>query len=290
GILHSTTMSAASAHSWGSGWVPAALAALAQDSTQLSGPQTDTLTFDSAGGSAVASVSGPDGTTVTLPGAPSRAGYTFAGWNTAADGSGVAYAAGSTYMLSGSSTLHARWTANATDTVTFNAQGGSAVAPRNGLDGTTITLPGAPTRAGYLFNGWFAAPTGGSALTSPYTLTGSLTLYAQWTPAPSTSVLIPSKGTSLSGSTSLDASATNATSVSFVLFGGNYGFNAPVVCTATPTLFGWLCTWNTATVPNGSYTLVSMATNPAGVAFSSGVALAVNNLSTSVLVPSGGAT
>ena len=76
-------------------------------------------------------------------------------------------------------------------------------------------------------------------------------------PADTTSVLIPSHGAALVGSTTLDASASNATSVEFRLFGGIYGFNAPVLCTATLTAYGWLCGWNTATVPNGSYTLVS---------------------------------
>ena len=64
----------------------------------------------------------------------------------------------------------------------------------------------------------------------------------------------------LSGSTTLDdASVSNATSVEFRLLGGSYGYNAPVVCTATLTLYGWLCGWSTATVLNGSYVLLSEA-------------------------------
>ena len=95
---------------------------------------------------------------------------------------------------------------------------------------------------------------------------------------PTTSVLIPSNGATLSGSTTLDASATNATSVEFLLFGGTYGYAAPVVCTATPTYYGWLCNWDTTTVPDGSYTLLSEAFNSAGSMFSSsGVRISVNN-------------
>ncbi|MBU3703572.1 MAG: hypothetical protein FGM42_04265, partial [Ilumatobacteraceae bacterium] len=43
--------------------------------------------------------------------------------------------------------------------------------------------PGTPTRAGYTFNGWFAASTGGSAITFPYAhgQTANFTLFAQWT-------------------------------------------------------------------------------------------------------------
>ncbi len=96
-------------------------------------------------------------------------------------------------------------------------------------------------------------------------------------PPPSTTVLVPSNGTTLSGSTYLDASASNATGVAFLLFGGSYGYDAPVLCTATLTYFGWVCSWNTAKVPDGSYVLVSGAINSVGVAFSSGVRITVDN-------------
>ena len=43
---------------------------------------------------------------------------------------------------------------------------------------------------------------------------------------PTTSVLLPSNGATMSGSTVLDASASNATSVEFRLFGGIYGYAA----------------------------------------------------------------
>jgi hypothetical protein len=96
-------------------------------------------------------------------------------------------------------------------------------------------------------------------------------------PPPTTSVLIPSNGATVSGSTTLDASATNATSVEFVLFGGSYGYSGKVLCTATLTYYGWVCSWNTATVPNHSYTLVSDASNASSSAGSAGVSITVNN-------------
>ncbi len=170
---------------------------------------TDTLTFNTQGGSAVAPVSGLDGTSVLLPGAPIHPGYTFAGWNSAADGSGTTYGGGAAYTLAGSTTLYAQWTPNPTDTLTFNTQGGSAVAPVSGLDGTTVTLPAAPTRAGYTFAGWFAAASGGSALTSPYTLAGSTTLYAQWTPNPTDTLTFNTQG----GSAVAPVSGLDGTSV-----------------------------------------------------------------------------
>jgi outer membrane protein assembly factor BamB len=97
-------------------------------------------------------------------------------------------------------------------------------------------------------------------------------------PPPTTSVVIPSSGATLSGSTLLDASASNATSVEFQLFGGVFGFYGPILCTATPTYYGWLCNWNTTSVPNGSYVVSSLAFNSTGSAYSmGGVNITVSN-------------
>jgi hypothetical protein len=101
-------------------------------------------------------------------------------------------------------------------------------------------------------------------------------------PLPTTSVLVPTSGATLSGTTTLDASASNATSVEFRLFGGIYGYSAAVLCTGTPTYYGWLCSWDTTTVPSGSYVLVSEASNSVGSAFSSGVSITVTIPSSSV--------
>jgi hypothetical protein len=50
-----------------------------------------------------------------------------------------------------------------------------------------------------------------------------------------------------------------------------------MLCAATLTYYGWVCNWNTTTVPNGSYVLVSEATNTSGSNFSSGVSITVKN-------------
>jgi Protein of unknown function (DUF4038)/Bacterial Ig domain len=107
---------------------------------------------------------------------------------------------------------------------------------------------------------------------------------------PTTSILIPSTGAAVSGTAvTLDASASNATSVKFLLFGGTYGYSGPVLCTAASTIYGWLCSWNTTTVPDGSFVLVSEAFNSAGSTFSSGVSITINNVpTTSILIPSTG--
>ena len=109
--------------------------------------------------------------------------------------------------------------------------------------------------------------------------------------SPATSVLAPSSGATLSGHTTLDASASNANTVEFVLSGGSYSNH--VIGTATPTIYGWLYNWDTTTVPNGAYTLRSEAFNSTGSAFSPGVNVTVNNPpppTTTVLAPSNGAS
>ena len=114
------------------------------------------------------------------------------------------------------------------------------------------------------------------------------------TTAPITSVLVPANGAMLSGTAAtLDATASNATSVQFWLFGGSYGYSGHLVGTATPTYYGWLYSWNTTTVPNSSYVLLSEAFGPGGSAFSAHVSITVNNAppspATSVIIPANGA-
>ena len=106
---------------------------------------------------------------------------------------------------------------------------------------------------------------------SPFTVTVD-------NPAPTTRVFIPSNGATQSGKTALlDASASaGVTSVKYELTGGT--LTDQVVATATPTYYGWLGQWNTTTVPNGTYTLQSVAAYSDGVTgTSSGVTVTVAN-------------
>ena len=114
---------------------------------------------------------------------------------------------------------------------------------------------------------------GGSAFSAGVSITVKNTL-------PTTSVLVPATGATLSGTAAtLDASASNATSVEFWILGGSYGYSGKMIGTATLTLYGWVSTWNTTTVPNASYALLSEAFGAGGSAFSAGVSITVNNAS-----------
>jgi outer membrane protein assembly factor BamB len=81
---------------------------------------------------------------------------------------------------------------------------------------------------------------------------------------PITSVVIPSNGATLSGTTTFDAQASDNVKVSrveFRLTGGSS--NNALIGVANPSPYGWIAQWDTTTVPNGPYTLNSVAYDPA---------------------------
>jgi uncharacterized repeat protein (TIGR02543 family) len=132
-----------------------------------------------------------------------RSGFAFNGWNTAADGTGTAYAAGDTIILSSSATLHAQWLAT-TANVSYEENGGSTVPDGTFVFGEVLTLPANPTRAGYTFDGW-SETDGGTAVPVPYPPAGSsdITLYARWTPNTNTVTWDTNGGSSIANSTFL---------------------------------------------------------------------------------------
>ena len=102
-----------------------------------------TITFDTAGGSAVASITQNYGTAITAPANPTREGYTFIGWDKAIPAT----------MPAENMIITAKWKVNQY-TITFDSNGGSEIAPITQDYGTAITAPANPTREGYTFIGW----------------------------------------------------------------------------------------------------------------------------------------
>ena len=102
-----------------------------------------TITFDTAGGSTIAPITQNYGTAITVPSNPTREGYTFIGWDKAIP----------TTMPAENVTITAKWKVNQY-TITFDTNGGSAIAPLTQNYGTAITAPANPTREGYTFIGW----------------------------------------------------------------------------------------------------------------------------------------
>jgi uncharacterized repeat protein (TIGR02543 family) len=154
-----------------------------------------TLTYDPNGGSGTA----PASPTSYSAGSPANilgnTGYTngsliFNGWNTATDGSGTSYPAGSKITMTSNTTLYAQWGSSPAVTVTYdanNATGGSVpAAPTNYPTGVQVPIfgQGSLTRPGYTFLGWNSSSTGVGSLYAPgYTFTSkTVTLFAQWAP------------------------------------------------------------------------------------------------------------
>jgi len=182
----------------------------------------DTLTFNAEGGSSVASITAQDTTSVVLPGT-SFAGNTFNGWFTSPVGGTLVT---SPYTLSGNATLYAQWT-QVNDTLTFNAEGGSSVASITAQDTTSVVLPGT-SFAGNTFNGWFTSPVGGTLVTSPYTLSGNATLYAQWTQVNDTLTFNAEGGSSVASITAQDTTSVVLPGTSFAGNTFNGWFTSPV--------------------------------------------------------------
>jgi uncharacterized repeat protein (TIGR02543 family) len=141
-------------------------------------------TFDSNSGSLVTAGATTTATTLSAPTAPTRAGYRFDGWFAASNLSGTAITFPYTHGRTADFTLYAKWTAN-TLAITYNAHGGTTVSNGSTTTDTTVSAaPTPPTRAGYRFDGWFAASDlSGTVITFPYThgQTANFTLYAKWT-------------------------------------------------------------------------------------------------------------
>ena len=151
-----------------------------------------TVIFDKNGGDTeadpkVITVECVVGQTEYTPGIPQtppiRAGYEFTGWNTKADGTGDAY--GADTKIDHSMTVYAQWKEIiAKYTVTYDLNGGDA----NGKDyspvtvdsGEKVTVKDAPTKSGHTFTGWSGSDGKDYHPGDVLTVTGNITLTAQW--------------------------------------------------------------------------------------------------------------
>jgi uncharacterized repeat protein (TIGR02543 family) len=122
-----------------------------------------------------------------------KTGYSFAGWNTAADGSGTSYVGGNTFSINANTTLYAQWIIANSPRLVYNAgTGGSGTAPASsgtsynaystiGVVGNT----GSFSNGAKVFGGWNTLANGSGTSYPPgseYTMpsSGTVTLYAQW--------------------------------------------------------------------------------------------------------------
>ena len=198
-----------------------------------------TITFDANGGTgtmAVQTIGETDTFTTLTANGFTKTGYTFDGWNTAADGSGTSYADQATEAgANGNITLYAQWTAN---TYTINFDGGTEASGSTDSVTATYDQPATLTTNGFTltgknFAGW---ATEQNATTATYSdgatvenltaeASGTVTLYAVWTDK---QVLTPDKN--------VQTKTYNGNSQEFKLEGGYtiaYQQNGSTVTTPT---------------------------------------------------------
>ncbi len=129
-------------------------------------------------------------TKVLTKNAFTRTGYSFASWNTKADGKGTSFTDGASYTASANITLYAQWTAN-TYTVNFNANGGTGIMQVQNFtyNEAQNLMPNGFTYTGYTFAGWATTDNASTAAYSDKQSVENLastqgavvTLYAKWT-------------------------------------------------------------------------------------------------------------
>ena len=151
-------------------------------------PNMYTVTFNSQGGSEIAAQQVAYGSHATQPATPpTRAGYTFVGWTTDADGT-TPYGFG--MPVTGDITLYAKWDdAGATyHTVTIHLNDGddySSDLPQDMTlfvkEGEKLTIPdSAPSRGGYRFAGLTSDEQRKTDYDAGTAVTADMTLYAKW--------------------------------------------------------------------------------------------------------------
>lgn len=157
-------------------------------------PKICTLTFDSNGGSTVASIQRVKGQKWGPLPTPVRNGYTFVGWYNLE--SGRSYTTTDRTATYDNITVTAKWTL-ITYNINYSLNGGSfsSVSPINTYTITSpqITLP-EPVRKKYLFKGWYTTSnfTGKQMTSISSGSYGNVTFYAKWEKAAPASVTVSS--------------------------------------------------------------------------------------------------
>ncbi|TLG70249.1 InlB B-repeat-containing protein, partial [Culicoidibacter larvae] len=137
-----------------------------------------TMTFDNDGATTTQTV--VYDTLATEPTAPTKTGFTFAGWFDAQTG-GTKWNFTTNKMPASNKTLYAQYTRN-NYTLTFNDQG-TTTTQTVAFDALVVEPATVPTKSGYTFSGWFDAATGGTKwnFATNKMPASNKTLYAQFT-------------------------------------------------------------------------------------------------------------
>jgi len=144
-------------------------------------PSTFTVTFNSNGGSDVATQTVISGNAATRPANPALSGYAFDNWYS---DEGLTTVYNFSTPVTGNKTLYAKWNEipPGSFVVTFNSNEGSGISDQIVVSGGTATRPDNPTLIGYTFGDWYSDEELSAVYNFSTPVTENITLYAQWTP------------------------------------------------------------------------------------------------------------
>ena len=150
----------------------------------------NTVTFNSQGGAfpSPSSIIVTNGSAYGILATTIRAGYTFDGWWTDADGIGSQITPLTSVSITSPQTLYAKWLPNAY-MVTFDSQGGAIASPVSKVVTNGLAYGAMATTIwnGYTFDGWWTGIGGtDTRVTSTTTvdIVSGQTLYAKWNGSP----------------------------------------------------------------------------------------------------------
>jgi uncharacterized repeat protein (TIGR02543 family) len=228
-------------------------------------------------------------------------GYTFAGWNTSASGSGTTYTGGSVFTMAWANVrLYAIWTKDPTYSVIYNPSGATGSVPVDAnhyLTSETATVlanTGGLVKTGFGLAGWSTQAGGAGTVYQPGSTfsigTHDVTLYADWQPntvvtfdANGATGTVPAAVAGLPASTTvIPANTGNLVKAGFVFGGWNTQQNGQG---------NTYSVGSTLTLPNSSLTLYALwiplyavtyssnggtGATPAGASFTSGSVVTVS--------------
>ena len=146
-----------------------------------------------------------------------RTNYTFIGWNTAANGTGYAYAENAIYAFTTDTTLYAQWVLTRTPyTVTFyaNAVDATGTTASQTTDTPTALILSGFSRPGYNFLGWNTTYNSGSASYRDgqvYAFTSDANLYAIWVAQAPNMVTFDKNAADATGTTASQTASSSTT-------------------------------------------------------------------------------
>ena len=137
------------------------------------------VTFNSNGGTVISPMMVKEGEKILAPLYIAKDGFIFEGWF--ADEELTILWDFDENVANDDMTLYAAWLSIITyRTISFNSNSGTNISPITVENGTKATAPTPPTKAGYIFGGWYANQSLTVAWNFNNVVTNSMTLYAKW--------------------------------------------------------------------------------------------------------------